>query len=232
MKKLVIKFAALLKNRWVIGGVLCCVLLAVGAFAYSRHSLEKFKLLYSRYDLAAATQQNAAFIPGATENPIRSELNTTLARVLTKETKTSERLDLAKHGLALVGEMNKQVDDMDTTGAPVKVAINNLQGTLHDPGNILRLNSIGHLVGLAEKQQATIQTVRGLSYKANFQIQQIFSRVISDKGTLVSSYVSELNDEIPLVEAQFDDRQNAYADLQKNMSDVQRAYTAVSEATL
>ena len=199
--------------------------LAAGAlYGVNWYSKSKFIEAYNSYEALAALQQNAAFVPGAADNPVRDQLNTALSQVLAKETSASKRLQLSSQGVDLVKQLNAQADDIHTTGEPVAASITALSGSAGSIGNIYNRSVMTGLVTMAKAQQDTIQNIRALTYRSNFEILQIFNHILADKGALTDQYTIELNDDIPSVEAEFNQRQNGYLDLQKNMYDMSQAF--------
>ena len=231
MKKIISITRSIIRNRWFIGGVLLCVLGGGALWWYEATAKDEFARSYTRYQIAAAVQQNAAFTPGADANPLRATLNQTLARILTKETKPSERLALANQGLALIGQLNTEIDAIGGAAPSVTSSIATMQAAAQSPGNVLHRPAMLYMVSLAQKQMSTIEDIRGLSYRANFEITQICDRITADKGVLTDQYVTELNNDLPAMEKQFNDRENSYADLQSNMYDIQQSYAGFSGST-
>ncbi len=212
---------------WVGIGLVC----VSAVWYYSEHTKAQFVLAYTRYSVAASLQQNAAFTPGSKENPLRESLNQSLARILTKETTSKDRLSLAHGGLQLIQHMNKEVDDIGTNAKLVENTVAYMDTAAHAPGNILRRHALLEIVRLAKKQMSTIENIRGLSYRANFEIAQVCSRIIADKGLLTNAYTIELNNKVPEVEAQFNLRQNSYADLETSMGALQKAMDTLTHAS-
>jgi hypothetical protein len=216
---------------WWILGVFVVAALLVAWFVYSSYSRDQFGREYSRYSLAASVQQNAAFVPGAEANPLRQSLNQMLGLLLAKETKPPQRLILAREGLGLIAQMNKEIDAIGDTAPSVTESIARMQSEASSPGNIFRRKKAEDLVMLAHNQQALIQDIRGLSYRADFEITQICNHLISEKGVLTNQYTTELNDAIPATEAQFNKRQNTYNDLEKNIAAIQKASETITGAS-
>jgi hypothetical protein len=79
------------------------------------------------------------------------------------------------------------------------------------------------VVTLAQSQAAIIADIRGLSYRANFHTAQIFSRIVDDQGSLTDAHIAELNNLIPKVEDQFDQRSNLYSELERVGDRIQMA---------
>lgn len=232
MKNILKKTYSIIKDRRFIAGVTVCLVCGGGLWWYAGSARSQFGRAYTKYQLAAAVQQNAAFIPGASSNPVRDALNQTLARILAKETKPAERLVLANQGRELIGQLNKEIDAIGDTAPAVTSSIAIMQTAAQDPGNAIHRPAMLTMVSLAQKQMATIEDIRGLSYRANFEIMQICNRITTDRGALTDQYVTELNNELPAMETQFNDRENSYADLQSNMYDIQKFYAGFSGSAL
>ncbi len=213
-------------------GVAACVVVAGGTWWFSKSAETRFAHAYTNYQIAAAVQQNATFTPGASANPLRESLNQTLALLLTKETKDTERLTLATQGLQLIAQMNKEVDAIGDAAPAVASTIDAMQAAAQSPGNLLHRPAMVRMVDLARKQMSTIEDIRGLSYRANFEITQICDHIIADKGALTNEYTIELNDALPAMGSEFDKRENAYTDLQTNMFDIQQSFAGFSGSVL
>ena len=208
------------------------VLCAAGAWWYADAAKNQFGRAYTKYQIAASVQQNAAFTPGADANPLRATLNQTLALLLTKETKVPERLSLAKQGLALIGQMNTEVDAIGEAAPAVERSIATMQIAADAPGNVLHRSVMVDMVHTAHQQMSTIEDIRGLSYRANFEITQICNHIIADNGALTNEYATQLNDDLPAMEAEFNKRENAYADLQSSMYTIQKLFAGFSGSVL
>jgi len=227
MKNILRKIKAVILNRRFKIVVVVLAIVGGALWWYTNDSLSKFIAAYDSYEVLAGVQQNAAYVPGATNNPVRDQLNADLGQVLGDKTPAKERLARAAEGLELLKQLNTQVDAINTTGEPVAGAIAAFEAEARNPGNILHRSVMADLVSNAKVQMATIQTIRGLSYKANFETIQIFNRIIAEKGQLTDKYKIELNNDIPAVEEEFNNRQNAYADLEKNINVMQNAFDSL-----
>lgn len=232
MKKIVKKIIQHKRGRLFLGG-LSLLIVCMGAWLYLSHAAEsQFERMYTKYAVVAGVQQNDAFIPGAEANPLRDTLNRTLGRMLAKETKPAERLVFAEQSLGLIAQLNKQVDAIGDTAPHVSAVIASLESSAHDPRNIFHHDAMQNIVKLAQKQMAIIEDIRGLSYRANFEVTQICNHITSAHGVLTNAYTTELNDNIPVLEAEFNKRENSYADLQSNIQLLQKAYDSLTRATL
>jgi len=78
------------------------------------------------------------------------------------------------------------------------------------------------IVALAKRRSSMISDIRAYSYRADFEVGQIFDHITGDKGQLTDAYVTELNTDIPEMESKFDKRTNLYTDLQALASDMQK----------
>ncbi len=193
---------------------LSVVAIVCGALIYMIHlSSAQFARDYEVYAFLAKTQQNDAFIPGAPNNPVREQLNRILSDVLTKKMSAAERLALVKGGQASLDEADAQIDQITISTEAADTAIAKMQV------DTLRAFSISQtareLIALAKKRSATISDIRAYSYRADFEIRQIFDRIIADDGRLSDAYIKELNAAIPEMESQFDKRSGLYNELQK-----------------
>jgi hypothetical protein len=170
---------------------------------------------YAAYALVAKQHRDAAFFVANTQNPVREELNRLLTDVLEETIPDSERLVKAERGLELLGISERSIDAIGEIALVNDQALLLLEGRSH-----LWLLWWWHapmrdVVQLAQSQAAIIADIRGLSYRANFHTAQIFKRIVDDGGQLTDSHISELNNLIPKVEDQFDQRSNLYDELER-----------------
>ncbi len=181
-------------------------------------ALQRFVSAYDRYQEKAKIQEDAAYLPGTTGNPLRQQLNQTLSEVLTKETSTERRLFLAHQGLSTIDQANREVDIIGTTGTDVSDTVAMMTAAANSVGNLYGRGTMVELIALAKEQMDIIENIRGLSYRANFETAEIFKRIIVDHGTLTAGYTTELNNQIPKVEEQFNSRENYYVALESNVN--------------
>ena len=199
-------------NIRLAAAIIACVLV-LGLLAYLVHrSPSRFAASYTAYSVLAQKQQDAAFVPGAPNNPVRQQLSQFLTQILAKQTSAKERLKLATQGLSSLGDSEKQINEIGTTGEKVDSAIAKMQ--VDSLGDISSSDISRQIVALAKQRSSIISDIRGYSYRADFEIDKIFRRIIADGGKLTDAYVIELNDEVPAVEAQFNKRSDLYNQLQ------------------
>lgn len=210
--------------------IIVLLLITCGALALGYHIYEanRYSALYAQYRAAAGAQQTAAFLPGDVGNPVRDQLNTELSQVLDKSTGAHSRLTLAEQGLATIDTLNSQIDVIGDTAPAVNDAISALSQQAENPLGFAGKGTLEDIVRLATEQMSTIEEIRGLSYRANFETEQIFNRIITDKGALTDAYVIELNNELPKVESEFNDRTNRYDALQANMSRIEADFSSLT----
>ncbi len=199
-------------DKRVIALVAIC-LLAGGAMLYfASRSASHFAAQYSAYAALAHIQEQAAYVPAAPDNPVRQQLNLVLSLVLDPTTSSIKRLADAKQGLTLLNQLGAQVDAIGDASDKANLAIAQMQiETLKDFGTSGQTLS---LIDLAKQRSSIIEDIRGLSYRANYETETIFQRIVDDNGALTASHVTDLNSEIPNVEAQFDHRSNLYSQLE------------------
>ncbi len=224
MKKILTNIYSKITNLRFIAAVLTLALLGGGVWWYVGYSFGLFNHHYSIYIEKASTQRNVTFIPGAAQNPLRGELNLTLTRVLAPSTSAKDRVTLAHHGLDLIIESNTEVDAIGDAAIAVEAAASAMERAAHSPGNIFRKAAMLAIVAGAKQELYTIQDIRGLSYRANFETAEVFNRLITDGGVLTDAYIKDLNTQLPAAEIAFNKRQNSYIDLEKEIYDTDRAY--------
>lgn len=200
-------------SRWVVAFIAVCVLVGAVALYQMYRAAEGAVDRFTAYERAATEQQDAAFLVGSVDNPVRQELNLILSEVLQKNMTTSARLKRAQDGLVLLKEAELQIDTIGEIGAQVDTAIAQMQvGALGDFASSAIAREV---LVLAKQRSAIIADIRGLSYRANFETKKIFDRIIEDGGKMTSAHIVALNDAIPDVEEQFDRRSDLYLELQR-----------------
>jgi hypothetical protein len=202
-----------------------CILFGGMFFYSSKQSDTTFEKEYAIYDDLAAQADNAAYIPGAQVNPIRLELDHTLAQVLDQSTSPSNRLSLSTQGLEYLTVSEAQIAAISSTSAKVDAHIAKMQ--IDSLNTITSSDAARQIIALAKNRSSVISDIRAYSYRADFEIRQIFDRIVTDKGTLTSAYIVELNNEIPAVEAQFNQRSNLYTELQSTSQKIHDIYSTL-----
>jgi hypothetical protein len=200
------------KAKIVLGAIALVGVLVGVWFVLSKRTESAFVQKYRVYNELAAAHVNAAYIPAAGENPLRQELDSSLAHVLVDTAlNNAERRTLAQHGIELANQIELEIDDIGTKGADVDRAILDLEAE----NTLAATGAIGEVIELAKRRAAIINDIRGLSYRANYETTKIFQRVIDDDGTLTEEHVLALNRAVPEVEEQFDKRAGLYQELQE-----------------
>jgi hypothetical protein len=206
--------------------IIVCALI-VGAFMFvTQQSGKAFDAEYAVYDTLAAQADNAAYIPGAQTNPVRVALDQDLTEVLDQTIDAQKRLAFADQGLIDLKDSESQIDDISSTTDEVDAQIAKMQvNTLDNAAPDDRARSI---IALAKQRSSIIADIRAYSYRTDFEISQIFNTIIADKGVLTNAYVISLNNEIPAVETEFDQRSNLYLELQNTAQQIADTYTGTS----
>ena len=210
------------------GGALVCLL--VLAWLLSRSSYRQFVTDYNAYQWVDQELVIDAFEPGAPNNDARNELNRILAGVLTGTLKPAQRVELAQRGKELLVGLELEVDKIGVDKDKVDPTIPLLEADAHAVGNLASRAQMQEIVTLAKKQSAAIGDIRGLSYRANYQIGAILDRVIADGGVLSAVYITQLNSNLPDMEEQFNRRTNLYKDLQDTNDSMDAKYKALSDS--
>jgi hypothetical protein len=183
-----------------------------------RVSTDRFAQAYRNYAVVANISDIGALVPGAANNPVRLQINDALNRALADKMGDQQRLDLAKKGLNLMQYSKGQIDaitpKLDATDASEK----DMASSVDFVTSIFANGLPQKIIALSKERAGAISDIRAYSYRADFETQKIFEHIIGDNGALPSSYVEELNSEIPAAEQDFNSRQNRYYDLQ-NISD-------------
>jgi hypothetical protein len=208
--------------------VICALSLSVFAY-YAQRANSTFADEYAAYASLADTTDNSAFIPGAANNPVRQDLNLVLQQVLGKGTKVPDRLKLSQQGLADLTDSKKQIDAITETADKVDTMIAQMQ--VDSLNNFASSDRERAVLTLAKQRASIVSDIRAYSYRADFDIGNIFNHIISDKGQLTDAYVIELNNEVPDVEVQFDKRSQLYSQLQGMSQKISDAFAGRSAAS-
>jgi hypothetical protein len=170
---------------------------------------------YAAYSVVAKQHRDAAFFVANEQNPVREELNRLLTDVLEETIPDNERLTKAQRGLELLGISERSIDAIGEIALVNDQALLLLEGRSHLWVLWWWHIPMRDVVTLAQSQAAIIADIRGLSYRANFHTAQIFRRIVDDEGRLTDAHIGELNNLIPKVEDQFDQRSNLYNELER-----------------
>ena len=107
--------------------VVFCVL-CVALYLYAnRQSDNTFAIEYSAYDVLAQQADNAAYVPGAQNNPVRVALDQDLTAVLDQTVSAPKRLAFATQGLADLKDSESQIDLISSTTAKVDAQVAKMQ---------------------------------------------------------------------------------------------------------
>lgn len=208
------------------------VLLIAGAIFGGYHLLSRgaaaaFAELYGQYAAMAERVDNAAYVPGAQNNPVRQQLNAVLQEVLFERTSPERRLLLADIGLQLLEQSREQLDLLSGEKDVVDAQVAKMQvAVLNSP---TMSDSAKSLVAYAKERSAIVSDIRAYSFKANFEMQQIFDRIREDSGKLTPAHIAQLNSEVPKVEREFDKRAALYRALEEVSARMEDTYAAIGE---
>lgn len=204
-------------SRRYIGIIGFCFLISVFLFfSYRFYFAHQFKQSYDAYAKLSDIHVTAAFTPATEANPLRQELNRALADVLATELPRAERLARAERGVVLLNELEKQIDAIGDAGEAVSKEIERMEARATGAER-------KEIVDLALERARIIGDIRGLSYRASYHTADIFKRIIEGNGELTAAHVEDLNNQIPLVEEQFDRRTALYTELESINSSITRS---------
>ena len=210
----------------IIGFCALCVALYLYA---NQQSDNTFVTEYAAYDTLAAQADNAAYIPGAQTNPVRVALDQDLTEVLDQSISVPKRLAFADQGLADLKDSESQIDAISSTTEKVDAQVAKMQVNMLD--NAAPNDKARSIIALAKQRSSIISDIRAYSYRTDFEISEIFTTIIADKGVLTNDYVVSLNNEIPAVETEFDQRSNLYLELQNTAQQIVNTYSGTSPPT-
>lgn len=193
-------------------------LVVVGALYFGVSELfsstTQFSRAYTTYQSIAQAHDAAAYYPSTNQNPVRRELNQVLSDVLIAPLSPQERSERATRGIALVQEAEYQIDLMGDFVPRVEDSLDKMRGSGAWFESRKVRTGVDRVIALAEKRLDLIADIRGYSYRANFHTKEILRRIIDDGGVLTDEHSALLNEQIPLVEEQFDSRSNLYLELE------------------
>ena len=205
--------------------ILCA--LGVGTYWYSSRQYDlRFFQEYAIYAPLAETQDTAAYTPGSPTNPLRIQMNQVLTQVLLRQTTAADRLALATHGLELIKDSEKQIDAITAVGDKVDTEIAKMQ--VQALSSLASSDQARQIIALAKTRASIISDIRAYSYRTDFDINTIFTRVVADHGVLTDQYVIDLNNQIPAVEASFNKRSDLYTELQSTSDNIATIYNMLS----
>ncbi len=196
--------------------MLVAVVIAVLYALLAWHSGKQFERLYGVYEKAETDYITAANKPAADTNPIRQTVNVLLAQVLQVEMTPSVRLEKAKQGIAHLNDMEGQIDGIKTEADRVIPMLDALEKASHTIATVQAREKTGEIISLGRRQVEIISDIRGLSYRADYYTDEVFERIIDDGGAMTDAHKLYLNELIPQLEQQFDQRSNLYTELKTN----------------
>ncbi len=198
-----------MKKRYLILIIVFLIAVLGGAHLFALH---RFKPSLALYASAGLRYVEAAVLPTHAENPLRIDLNRSLALSLDKEISSRERLEAAKSGLALLTLAEGDLDAVGTLGKDAAAALGEVEKRI-SPLLFFSWDDARELLGLARERELRITDIRALSYRANFEMKKIFDRIIAENGVLSDAHITTLNTLLPEVEAQSDERAGLYREL-------------------
>lgn len=198
-------------KRLLAAAILLVLLIIALVWYFNWRSSSQFDKEYADYAVLAKEQATAAYLPASSDDPTRQQLDIVLSEALDSGTSQARRLQDAQQGLALITQMETEIAAIGDTSDKANTVIAQMQ-----VGSADALSSGGlpqELISLAKQRSSVIEDIRGLSSRADFETSQIFQGIIAQNGALTPAYIDTLNDEIPQVETEFDQRTDLYTQL-------------------
>lgn len=219
-------------SRYRLSLVTVCIfgILALVA-SYIVRADARFSHTYLEYAAAADDADTAVYVPTATNNPVRQEMNAMLNDVLGNALQPETRLARAKRGMELLQLSEQQIDEIAPKHDAALDAIAVMERSVSPADAIFQRGNPQKIIVFAKERAQAVSDIRALSYRADFETGKIFQHIIDSKGQLSDVYVRELNSTIPDLEEQFNKRQNRYNDLQQMLNEIQAAYADFRSAT-
>ncbi len=190
--------------------------------AWAWYGAGKFGAKYAEYAEAQREYITAANKPAAEGNPVRRQVYQLLAEVLQVEMSNEERIAKAKQGIAHLNDIETQIDAIKVEADKVMPLLQGLEDASSGIGNLNGGASMKDVVRLGYRQVDIISDIRGLSYRADYYTSEVFERIIDDQGAMTDEHKTYLNENIPLLEEQFDKRANLYTELKENDDEMKR----------
>lgn len=210
-------FKVLLSNwSFKVAACIAIVLVIVATVLWYIYtgSQANFKDNYAEFETTTKAYTDAAFLVGSSKNPLRIELNQVLAEMLAKKMTPTERLELVRRGHELLRQSQDQIDAIGDTGDVASTTVAELYKTSRSIAHLYSRSNTNKVIELSNERAAMIADIRGLSYKTNYYVSEIFKRIESDDGILTQNHIKDLNARLPELEAEFDKRSNLYASLE------------------
>jgi hypothetical protein len=217
------KIRSRLTNRYAIG-VYVAVAITLSIWTYTYVSTKNFVASYVPYATEALEQEAAAYVPAASNNQYRQELNKTLAEVLTKKLSERDRVRTARRGLELLAEVQRELDRIQDRGGSIDQAIVSMEQRVNPLTDFSSGGDMRRIVALAKQRGDIISDIRALTSRANFETARIFNHIIQDEGVLSDEYVLTLNADIPAIEERFNKRSGLYNELEVVSDDILQTY--------
>lgn len=186
-----------------------------------------FKSGYKSFIVAEEAYKDSAMRPAMPDNPLRREIGFLLAQSIQVDMAPGERIRIANRGIALLNELEAQIDDIKDKGDTVAPIVDSLDSHARAFGDIVGRSEKMQIVALAKKNAEIISDIRGLSYRADYYTGEVFERVIDDQGLMTDEHKTYLNGLIPQLEEQFNKRQNLYSELATNMATIKELALAL-----
>ncbi len=206
------------------------LLLLSGAGYWFVTKTEQDGRFYAQLKDETDTYIEAAYVPGAANNPVRGELNRMLGEVLSVEMGDADRLERAERGLFLLSELELQIDAIGATKDTLQTTLSGLENDLVFVPEALE-GERGDIGDIMDRLYVIVDDIRGLSYRANYHTERIFERIVADSGSLTAEHVLDLNEEVPEVEKQFDRRSNLYTELEDLDKEIDALYTSLEQSS-
>ncbi len=209
-----------LRKKIVLGSVAAVVAVGIGMVLYVTVLAPRDLAALESYSRVGDAHEDAAFLVGMAENPVRFELDRVLADVLMRPMEDAERRSLAVRGKELLKVLETQIDAIGVKEEESARALDVLSSS---PLALSDITNVGEVVRLGTIRAQLIADIRGLSYRANYHTAQIFDRILAEEGALSAEHVASLNDDLPQVEEQFDRRSNLYVELEGVSLDMRKS---------
>lgn len=208
--------------------VLCVVAALVADVVFAS---KQFGKEYAAFAPAEAAYETAAYKPAVGSNPVRQAISYLLGEVLQAPITDEKRNEMAKEGIAHLNDIEGEIDDIKTQGDAVAPLVDQLDKTAGNISNVRSRLKMKELVALARKNAQIISDIRGLSYRTDYYTDEVFERIIDDQGKMTDAHKTYLNDLLPQLESQFDQRTNLYTQMTDNSKKMKQLAHELGYAT-
>ncbi len=170
----------------------------------------RFVQAYNVYLQAAKEHEDAVRLLASSANDHLRKANLSLTTSLASGVDGATRERVSKEGLENLAEIEKQIDIVGERAVFADSAISDMKIIAENIEDDEMRDIAFDIVFLAREKYENISDIRGLSYRANSETEDIFKRIIKDGGELTGEHSSVLNEMLPEIEKRYDEKMDFY----------------------